>query len=43
MKASFLRVRKKRRAVLVFPSHLARLAEELRRKNFSLSSCPPML
>jgi hypothetical protein len=34
MKPSFLRSRRKRRAVLVVPSHLSGLAQHLRRKNF---------
>ena len=34
MKSSFLRARKRRRAVLVVPSHLSALAPHLRRKNF---------
>jgi hypothetical protein len=34
MKSSFLRARKRWRAVLVVPSHLSALAPHLRRKNF---------
>lgn len=34
MKPSFLRMRRKWRAVLVVPSHLSGLAQQLRRKNF---------
>jgi hypothetical protein len=34
MKPSFIRMRKRRRAVLVLPSHLAELAPHLRRRNF---------
>jgi hypothetical protein len=34
MKPSFLRAHKRRRAVLVVPSHLSAIAEHLRQKNF---------
>ena len=40
MKASFLRSRKRRRAVLVLPIHLADLAPHLKAKNFYVVTLP---
>jgi hypothetical protein len=40
MKASFLRSRKRRRAVLVLPSHRADLAPHLKAKNFYVITLP---